>query len=82
MLTTRSALNIILEVPDMRKERNRHQFYYLGPKIFNSFVEFCGNAIYFETKPKTRRKECVVMQLVGDGSTDNVFECPKQSTSV
>lgn len=53
---TRSAQNLMLEIPFLTKESSRHQFCYLGPKIFNSFLLYSGHSIIFEKKPKVKLK--------------------------
>uniref|UniRef100_A0A1B6L7P7 Reverse transcriptase domain-containing protein n=1 Tax=Graphocephala atropunctata TaxID=36148 RepID=A0A1B6L7P7_9HEMI len=53
---TRSSQQIHLKVPFLTKESSRHQFCYLGPRIYNDFLKWCGDRIIFEKKPKVKMK--------------------------
>lgn len=53
---TRRAQFVALEVPFCAKETSKHQFSYLGPKYFNNFIEYFGNGLCFESKPKVKIK--------------------------
>lgn len=59
---TRAAQYITLEVPRVNKESSRHQFCYLGPKMFNRFIEYFGNEVIFERKPKFKMKVMVYIR--------------------
>lgn len=62
---TRSSQFITLDVPFFTKEMSRHQFCFLGPKIFNNFVIFSGNHICYENKIKVKMK---AREFVGNPS--------------
>lgn len=53
---TRSSQQLALKVPFLTKESSRHQFCYLGPRIYNNFIIHCGESVLFEKKPKVKMK--------------------------
>ncbi|KAG8276120.1 hypothetical protein J6590_072138 [Homalodisca vitripennis] len=53
---TRSTHNIRLLVPNLKKEKCRHQFSYLAPKLFNELLQSHGDDLYWERKPRFKMK--------------------------
>lgn len=63
---TRSTQWISLCVPNFSKETSRHQLCYLAPKIYNQLIQYHGNDILFEKKPKFKMKALQYLSLMDE----------------